>query len=257
MPNLRIFSGKKISLAKKKNIPVFQDLDIKYKNGLMSKSEHNKYNKRISKQLKGKIIEFPSFNYSKYKISEFDYIKQNPKALRLRFNKSLRIFSEKYGLFAENLLKNKSFTTLYSRLPLEDKINVLNNILSSRQLIESYKKKPDFWSKHIINSVGARLSYIDIHNKISILKSKYPNNPKKILSEVKSEILGKYISSYEEYSTKLNKIEFEFSSIGHEKLIDIFSEIYVFGINSFLTKHTINASLVDLKIKGKKDIYNN
>lgn len=187
-----------------------------------------------------------------------DYIAKNPKALRLRYNKQLKIFLEKYGVFGQHTItKEPDFINLFKKLPIEEKISYLDFVLSSSFLQEKAKKDPVNCFFSMLNILEKRVNEHILKEKMVALRKKYNNNADKIIIELKRFIKEKYSKSDSKLSPQLNKLEYIFKNLDKEARLHLLETIYIQGMDHPVTSALITSYLEHAGIKNQNGTFNN
>ncbi|GEM_PF-5970017 len=247
------FAGRRPIKKEPPEIKKYKDLDLEHLFGDISKAKAKIHSKRINKAIKDKLLKTLSLNFAKYELgNNIDYVKRNPKALRLRFNKQLNIFAEKYiPYFKFDIIsKEPHFRELFSRLTIEEKISYLDFVLSSDFLQKMAKERTDECYFTMINILERRVAEISLSKRIKELHQKYKDDPDKIITEVKNLIKGKYLESYDKYRRQLMALEPIFKSLDKSSVLHILETIYVNGIDHPITNAIINSYMEHAGIKG-------
>ena len=192
-----------------------------------------------------------------------DYIAANPKALRLRYNKQLRIFVERYGNFAsKTFLKNLEIMRIFKELPVGAKIYVMDTILCYGDFSKAVKKDPVSCMDSLIDTVKSKSNEYMKYDVWKELQYKYKDNPDKMISELKrilrdthSDPKHKHILSELQESSAFS---YYLRLISKEKAIDILSRIYWNnGVDSAISGREIHDYFNDVKIKNSDGSFNN
>jgi len=241
------FVGRMPIKKEPENIKKYKDLGLEYISNNLSSSQEKIHRKQTNKAIKNKLLLSSSLNYAKYELgNNIDYIKKNPKALRLRLNKQLRIFSEKYvPYFKYDIIsKEPSFRHLFSKLTIEEKISYMDFVLSyADSLKERTKTDKEECYFTLLNILEKRVTEISFKKRIEQLHVKYKNNPDKIIEEVKSLIKGKYLDSFEKYNSEFKSLDLIFKVLDKKQVLLILEYVYIHGIDHILTKTLINSYL--------------
>jgi len=247
------FAGRRPIKKEISTIKKYKDLDLEHLFGKVSKAKAKIHSKQINKAIKDKLLRTSSLNFAKFELGHnIDYVKRNPKALRLRFNKQLNIFAEKYiPYFKYDIIsKEPQFRNLFSKLTIEEKISYLDFVLSSDFLQNRAKQEPDRCYFAMYGILERRVAQVSLSKRITELHQKYKNDPDKIIIEVKNLIKGKYLESYDKYKPALMSLELIFKSLDKISVLHILETIYVNGIDHPITQALINSYMEHAGIKG-------
>ena len=242
------FAGRLPVKKQMHEIPKHKVLDINTSLTFLTEKQYKQLNKQDSRLARHKLVLTHSFDYAKFEHgSNWDFIPNTPKALRLRYNKQLRIFVEKYGSFGDEILKKPTFISLFKKLPIEEKITYLDTLLTLgkfKDFIKKGKTRADVFAYKLLNKFVEEYEY---RNKVNLLRKKYNNDANKIIPEVEILIKSKYQKSYDRYASELKHLAPIFKYMDQYYKLGVLETIYIYGFDDPTTQKLIK-DLIDAKI---------